>query len=140
MEWSKRWYDNINVDLVESHRDGSKMTPKRQLLETTSQLGLARVEASVQQSAGQRTRRFELFAELFRGLSGGVVALEWLGGLMQMTRSSTKRERWLLVCGLRKFSVPKQQERALAEVIPDGITPMLNVTFSTRTFSLLLTL
>jgi hypothetical protein len=47
------------------------MTPKRQRLETTSQLGLCRVEASVQQPAGQRTRRFELFAELFRGLSGG---------------------------------------------------------------------
>jgi hypothetical protein len=47
------------------------MTPKRQLLETTSQLGTGRVEASVQQSAGQRTRRCELFAESFRGLSGG---------------------------------------------------------------------
>jgi hypothetical protein len=70
--------------------------PKRQLIETTSQLGLARVEASVQQSAGQRTHRFELFAESFRGSPAGVVALEWLGGLMQITRSSTKRERWLL--------------------------------------------
>jgi hypothetical protein len=69
-----------------------------------------------------------------------VVALEWLGGLMQMTRSSTKRERWLLVYGLRKFRAPKQQERALAEVILDGIAPMLNVTFSTRTFALLLPL
>jgi hypothetical protein len=59
---------------------------------------------------------------------------------MQMTRSSTRRERWLLVCGLRKFRVPKQQERALAEVIPDGIAPMLKVTFSTRTSALLLTL
>jgi hypothetical protein len=59
---------------------------------------------------------------------------------MQMTRRSTKRERWLLVYGLRKFRVPKQQERALAEVILDGIAPMLNVTFSTRTFALLLTL
>jgi hypothetical protein len=47
------------------------MTPKRQLLVTTSQLGLVRVEASVQLSAGQRTHPFELFAELFRGLSGG---------------------------------------------------------------------
>jgi hypothetical protein len=55
------------------------MTPKRQLLETTSQLGLGRVEASVQQAAGQRTRRFELFAELFRGLSGGrgIVGMAW---------------------------------------------------------------
>jgi hypothetical protein len=55
------------------------MIPKRQLLETTSQLGLARVEASVQQSAGQRTRRFELFAESFRGLSGGCgsVRMAW---------------------------------------------------------------
>jgi hypothetical protein len=68
-----------------------------------------------------------------------VVALEWIGGLMQMTRSSTKRERWLLVYGLRKFHVPKQQERALAEVILDGIAPLLNVTFSTRTFAILLT-
>jgi hypothetical protein len=51
---------------------------------------------------------------------------------MHMTRSSTKRERWLLVYGLRKFRVPKQQERALAEVILDGIAPMLNVTFSTH--------
>jgi hypothetical protein len=59
---------------------------------------------------------------------------------MQMTRSSTKRERWLLVCGLRKFRVPKQQERALAEVILGGIVPMLNVTFSTRSFALWLTL
>jgi hypothetical protein len=59
---------------------------------------------------------------------------------MQMTRSSTKRERRLLVYGLRTFRVPKQQERALAEVILDGIAPMLNVTFSTRTFALLLTL
>jgi hypothetical protein len=59
---------------------------------------------------------------------------------MQMTRSSTKREWWLLVHGLRKFRVPKQQERALAEVILDGIAPMLNVTFSTHTFALLLTL
>jgi hypothetical protein len=50
---------------------------------------------------------------------------------MQMTRSSTKRERWLLVYGLRGFRVPKQQERALA-VILDGIAPMLNVTFSTH--------
>jgi hypothetical protein len=57
---------------------------------------------------------------------------------MQMTRSSTKRESWRLVYGLGKFRVPKQQERALAEVIPNGITPMLNVTFSTRTFALLL--
>jgi hypothetical protein len=95
----------------------------------------------VQQSAGQRTSRFEVFAESFRGLSGArVVALNWLGGLMQMTRSSTKRERWLLVCALKKFRVPKQQERALAEVILDGIAPMLNVTFSTRTFASLLTL
>jgi hypothetical protein len=62
------------------------------------------------------------------GSPAGVVALEWLGGLVQMTRSSTKRERWLLVYGLRKFRVPKQQERALAEVILDGIAPMLNVT------------
>jgi hypothetical protein len=54
---------------------------------------------------------------------------------MQMTRSSTKRESWRLVYGLGKFRVPKQQERALAEVIPDGITPMLNVTFLTRTFA-----
>jgi hypothetical protein len=55
------------------------MMPKPQLLETTSQLGLARVDASVQQSAGQRTRRFELFAELFRGLSGGrgSVGMAW---------------------------------------------------------------
>jgi hypothetical protein len=55
------------------------MTPKRQLQETTSQLDLARVEASVQQSAGQRTRRFELFAELFRGLSSGrgSVGMAW---------------------------------------------------------------
>jgi hypothetical protein len=55
------------------------MTPKRQPLETTSQLGLARVEASVRQSAGKRTRRFELFAELFRGLSGGrrSVGMAW---------------------------------------------------------------
>jgi hypothetical protein len=55
------------------------MTPKRQLLETTSQLGLARVEANVQQSAGQQTRRFELFARLFRGLSGGrgSVGMAW---------------------------------------------------------------
>jgi hypothetical protein len=68
-----------------------------------------------------------------------VVALEWLGGFMQMTRSSTQRERWLLVYGLRKFRVPKQQERAHAEVILDGIA-MLNVTFSTCTFALLLTL
>jgi hypothetical protein len=66
--------------------------------------------------------------------------LEWLGGLMQMTRSSTKRERWLLVCGVRNFRVPKQQERALAELILDGIALILNVTFSTRTFPLLLTL
>jgi hypothetical protein len=34
--------------LVESHRDGAKMILKRQLLETTSQLGLAWEEASVQ--------------------------------------------------------------------------------------------
>jgi hypothetical protein len=48
-------------------------------IRTTSHLGLARVEASVQQSAGQRTRRFELFAELFRGLSGGrgSVGMAW---------------------------------------------------------------
>jgi hypothetical protein len=59
---------------------------------------------------------------------------------MQMTRSSTKRERWRLVYGLRKFRVPKQQEWALAEVIIGGIAPMLNVTFSTRTFAFLLTL
>jgi hypothetical protein len=59
---------------------------------------------------------------------------------MQMTRSSTRRERWLLVYGLRKFRVPTQQERALAEVIVDGIAPMLNVPFSTRTFAILLTL
>jgi hypothetical protein len=69
-----------------------------------------------------------------------VVALEWLGGLMQMTRSSTKREGWLLVYGLRKFRVPKQQERALAEVILGGIVPMLNMTFSKRSFALWLTL
>jgi hypothetical protein len=59
---------------------------------------------------------------------------------MQMTRSSTKCERWLLVYGLRKFRVPKQQERAHAEVILDGIALMLNVTFSTRTFAMLQTL
>jgi DNA-binding helix-hairpin-helix protein with protein kinase domain len=59
---------------------------------------------------------------------------------MQMTRSSTKREKWLLDFGLRKFRVPKQQERALAAVILDGIALMLNVTFSTRTFALLQTL
>jgi hypothetical protein len=55
------------------------MTPKRQLLETTSQLGLGRVEASGQQSAGQRTRRFEHFADWFRGLSGGrgSVGMAW---------------------------------------------------------------
>jgi hypothetical protein len=55
------------------------MMPKRQLLATTSKLGLARVEASVQQSAGQRTRRFELFAELFWGHSGGCgsVRMAW---------------------------------------------------------------
>jgi hypothetical protein len=55
------------------------MIPKRQRSKTTSQLGLARVEASVQQSAGQRTRRFELFAESFRGLSGGCgsVRMAW---------------------------------------------------------------
>jgi hypothetical protein len=55
------------------------MMPKRQLLETTSQLGLARVEACVQQSAGQRTPRFKLFAESFRGLSGGCgsVRMAW---------------------------------------------------------------
>jgi hypothetical protein len=34
------------------------------------------VEASVQQSAGQPTRRFELFAELFRGLTGGRGSVE----------------------------------------------------------------
>jgi hypothetical protein len=59
---------------------------------------------------------------------------------MQMTMSLTKRESWRLVYGLRRFRVTKQQERALAEVILDGIAPMLNVTFSTRTFALLLTL
>jgi hypothetical protein len=59
---------------------------------------------------------------------------------MQMTRSSTKRESWRLVDVLRGFRVPKQQERALAEVILNGIAQMLNVTFSTRTFALLLTL
>jgi hypothetical protein len=59
---------------------------------------------------------------------------------MQMTRSSTKRESWRLVDSLRGFRVPKQQERALAEVILNGIAQMLNVTFSTRTFALLLTL
>jgi hypothetical protein len=59
---------------------------------------------------------------------------------MQMTRSSTKRESWRLVYGLRKFRVPKQQERALAEVILDEIAPMLNVTFSMCTFALWLTL
>jgi hypothetical protein len=55
------------------------MMPKRQLLETTSQLGLARVEASVQQSAGQRTPRFELFAESFMGFSSGCrsVRMAW---------------------------------------------------------------
>jgi hypothetical protein len=55
------------------------MMPKRQVIETTSQLGLARVEASVQQSAGQRTRRFELFAETFRGFSSGCgsVRMAW---------------------------------------------------------------
>jgi hypothetical protein len=58
---------------------------------------------------------------------------------MQMTRSSKKRERWLLVFAIRKFRVPKQQERALAEAILDGMAPMLNVTFATRTFALLLT-
>jgi hypothetical protein len=58
---------------------------------------------------------------------------------MQMTRSSTKHESWRLVYGLRKFRLPHQQERALPEVILDGIAPMLNVTFSTRTFALLLT-
>jgi hypothetical protein len=56
-----------------------------------------------------------------------------------MTRCSTKRESWRGVYGLRKVRVPKQQERALAEVVLDGIAPMLNVTFSTRTFAFLLT-
>jgi hypothetical protein len=74
------------------------------------------------------------------GSPAGVVALEWLGRVMQMTRSSTKRERWLLVYGIRKIRVPKQQERALAEVILLGIALMLNATFSTRTFALLQTL
>jgi hypothetical protein len=69
-----------------------------------------------------------------------VLALEGLGGLMRMTRSSKKRESWRLVYGLRKFCVPKQQERALAEVILNGIAPMSIVTFSTLTFALLLTL
>jgi hypothetical protein len=52
---------------------------KRQLLESTSQLGLARVEASVQQSVGQGTRRFEFFAESFRGFStgSGSVRMAW---------------------------------------------------------------
>jgi hypothetical protein len=59
---------------------------------------------------------------------------------MQITRSSTKCESWRLFDGLRRFCVPKQQERALAEVILDGIAPMLNVTFSTGTFALLLSL
>jgi hypothetical protein len=55
------------------------MMPKRQLIETTSQLGLAQVEASVKQLAGQRTRRFELFAESFRGFSSGFgsVRMAW---------------------------------------------------------------
>jgi hypothetical protein len=44
---------------------------KCQLLETTSQLGLARVVATVQRSEGQENPRFELFAESFRGLSDG---------------------------------------------------------------------
>jgi hypothetical protein len=53
------------------------MIPKRQLLETTRQLGLARVEAKVQQS-GQRTSP-AIFAESFRGLSGacGRVRRAW---------------------------------------------------------------
>jgi hypothetical protein len=68
-----------------------------------------------------------------------VVALEWLGGFMQMTRSSKKRESWRLFYGLRRFRVPTQQERALAEVILDGMAPMLSVAFSTSTFALLLT-
>jgi hypothetical protein len=120
--------------------------PVEMLLEMTSQLGLARVEASVKQSAGQRILRFEppeRHRETSRCRSGGspagVVESEWLGGLMQMTTSSTKRESWRLVYGLRKFRVPKQQERALAAVTLDGIALMLNVTFSTRTFALLLT-
>jgi hypothetical protein len=79
-----------------------------------------------------------------RSRSGGslarVVALKWLGGLMQMTRSSTKRESWRMVYGLRRFRVPKQQERALAVLILYRTAPELNVTFSTRTFALLLTL
>jgi hypothetical protein len=116
------------------------MIPKRQLLETTSQLGLARVEASIQQPGGTADPRFELFAESFRGSPAGVVALEWFEELMQMTRSSTKRESWRLVYSLRKCLVPKQQEGVLAVAILDGIAPMLNVTFSTRTFALLLTL
>jgi hypothetical protein len=55
------------------------MMPKRQVLESTSQFGLAQVEASVQQSAGQRTRWFELFAESFRGFSTGCgsVSMAW---------------------------------------------------------------
>jgi hypothetical protein len=51
------------------------MISKRQLLETTSQLGLARVEASVQQSARQGTPRLELFAESFRALADGRVSV-----------------------------------------------------------------
>jgi hypothetical protein len=39
------------------------------------------------------------------------------------TMSLTKRESWRLVYGLRRFRVTKQQERALAEVILDGIAP-----------------
>jgi hypothetical protein len=116
------------------------MMLKRQLLETTSQLGTGRVEASVQSRRDSGTAGSNSSRSRSGGSPAGVVALEWLGGLMQMTRGSTKRERWLLVYGLRKFRVPKQQVRALAEVILDGIAPMLNVTFSTRTFALLLTL
>jgi hypothetical protein len=114
--------------------------PKRQLLESTSQLGLARVAASGNSRRDSEPAGSNSSRSRSGGSPPGVVALEWLGGLMQMTRSSTKRERWLLVYGLRKFRVPKQQERAFAEVILDGIAPMLNVTFSTRTFALLLTL
>jgi hypothetical protein len=55
------------------------MIHKRQLLETTSQLGLARVEALCTTVGATAAPPFEIFAESFRGLSAacGGVRMAW---------------------------------------------------------------
>jgi hypothetical protein len=90
--------------------------------------------------AGQRILRFELFAESFRGLSGGC------GSVRMAWRAHADDQDFDEACQLaagvwfKEVSRSEAARKSARRGDPDGIAPMLNVTFSTRTFALLLTL